>query len=207
MKLFTFKKNKAFMAAGLLLALLSSKAHCALDFSAFGSAPQVLAVSSIVTGSNLVSLTGAEPANFTLSSTNSTAHAAIFSLSYSTASSQLTINGADTNIIYFSGMTKSDLANTTCTTMTASVALKAVDQLSPAVIANASVAQLAAILASGLKNPNSYRALPGLLTTVGSAALTQLTDSALIAHIPKGIRTAIMSATYSSTLTNAGWLS
>ncbi|CAO5679971.1 MAG: hypothetical protein NEHIOOID_01125 [Holosporales bacterium] len=103
-------------------------------------------------------------------------------------------------------MTKSDLGNVTAATMTASVALKAVDQLSPSVIAGASVAQLAAILASGLKNPNSYRALPALLTTVGSAALTQLTDSALIANIQKAIRTAIMSASYSSTLTNAGWL-
>lgn len=206
MKLLTFKKNKSIMAAAFTLALLSSKAHCALDFSSFGSAPQVLAVSSVITSENLVSLTAAEPANMTLSNTNSTAYAAIFSLSYSTASSQLTIDGANANLIYFSGMTKSDLGNVTDTTMTASVALKAVDQLSPAVIANSTVAQLAAILSSGLKNPNSYRALPASLTTVGSGVLTLLTDSALIAHIPKAIRTAIMSATYSTTLTNAGWL-
>lgn len=197
-------KNRALKALCLMVLGLSSKAYCVVDFSAFGNAPQVLGVSSLLTGSNLSLLVDVEAANFTLSSTNSTAHTAALSGTFTTTS-VLTIEGARSNMIYFSDVSRSTTI-TNVSTMAASVTMKAVDQLSPSVIANASVQQLAAYLSLGLKNPNSYRAIPSGLTTVGSAALTGLTDSDLVSLIPKSIRNSVMGATYSTTLTNAGWL-
>ncbi len=205
--LFSSKKVRgaSFLAA---LCTVSFEAN-AVNFSSYGSAPQAILYGTVVTTSGLMQLTDADPSNFTLSSTVSSAHTLLFGLSGTSAT---TLSLTSPSPAYFTAVTlasQTTLASATTVssqTLEATVAMAAADQLSGLVISNLSSHQLSALLNAGLNNPASYRCLPAGLSAVAASVLTKA-NTDYIELIPKYVRTGVMSNTYSTALTGqTGWV-
>ena len=214
----TKRRSSACLLAAISAASFEAKA---VNFAGYGNAPQAILFSGTVTGTNLLNLTNADPSNFTLASTASASHTALFALSATSATTLSMNSNLITSPAHWSAITWGTSSSTTTlassttgtstyystdSTFSATLAYLAADQLSGSVIQNFSAAQLAGLLNAGLNNPASYRAFPPVLSTAGTAALTKLTNSNYIAMIPKYVRTGVMSNTWSTTLTNAGWV-
>jgi hypothetical protein len=248
--------KKAISSRKTTLALIAgcgmvSHGYAAIDFSAFGSAPQVAGYSAYLTGTDILSVLEAEAANFTASSTNSTAYgflsasttlATTFNLTdvtqspvyyhaitlgstvsqtaTATGSNTVTATGSNTATASTDTLTATVTATATgtatatatataiatVTSLAATVGIRLANQISPQAVASFSAPQLAALINAGLANPNLYRAFNGNLTTVAGSVLSQITNTYLCGLIPKAVRTALMTGTVSTALTNnVGW--
>lgn len=232
----TIYKNMVRSCVALgISALLGSSAH-ALDFSNYGNAPQLVQKSSLCTSTLGTVLTNLEPANMTLSSTVLSAYLPAFNtavLSQSDTASRASFAYPITNSLgspmplYFTGLTGTAATGSYNGANALTLSCNAADMVSPSVVAAASPQQLAALLAGGLSNPDSYRAI-SLSALQGVASLTasysnnstntmslsallssNAQASSLIGMIPKSVRTAFLTGAWStnaSITANAGWM-